>query len=103
MLRLGFAILIACIVVGARAGTIGLGAISGIGLPAHLFLGGYPAVNGTFFPPTHGTVLAVVSMDQTGTVRIGEYLLNHSFLLPGLVTTIASTATALALSSVLVN
>lgn len=72
-----------------------------IGLPAQLFVGVYPAVNGTFFLPTYGTVLAAVSMDQTGTTRIGKYLLNHSFMLPGLVSTVASTAAALLLASVL--
>jgi anaerobic C4-dicarboxylate transporter DcuA len=74
-----------------------------IGLPAHLFVGVYPAVNGTFFLPTYGTVIAAVSMDQTGTTRIGRYLLNHSFMLPGLVSTAVSTATALALSSLLIQ
>jgi anaerobic C4-dicarboxylate transporter DcuA len=74
-----------------------------IGLPAHLFVGVYPAVNGTFFLPTYGTVLAAVSMDQSGTTRIGKYLLNHSFMLPGLVSTVASTVTALVLSSLLVK
>jgi anaerobic C4-dicarboxylate transporter DcuA len=74
-----------------------------IGLPAYLFVGLYPAVNGTFFLPTYGTVIAAVSMDQTGTTRIGRYLLNHSFMLPGLVSTVASTMTALALSSLLVK
>ncbi len=34
-------------------------------------------------------------MDPTGTTRIGRYLLNHSFMLPGLVSTVASTVTAL--------
>jgi anaerobic C4-dicarboxylate transporter DcuA len=69
-----------------------------IGLPAPLILGAYPAVNGNFFLPTYGTVLAAVSFDQTGTTRIGKYLLNHSFMLPGLVATTASTLTALALA-----
>jgi anaerobic C4-dicarboxylate transporter DcuA len=69
-----------------------------IGLPAPLLVGAYPAVNGNFFLPTYGTVLAAVSFDQTGTTRIGRYLLNHSFMRPGLVATAASTATALGLS-----
>jgi anaerobic C4-dicarboxylate transporter DcuA len=76
---------------------------SAIGLPPALFLGVYPAVNGTFFLPTYGTVLAAVSLDQTGTTRIGRFVLNHSFMLPGLVSTIASTATALALSAVFIQ
>jgi anaerobic C4-dicarboxylate transporter DcuA len=69
-----------------------------IGLPAPLIVGAYPAVNGNFFLPTYGTVLAAVSFDQTGTTRIGRYLLNHSFMRPGLVATATSTAAALALA-----
>jgi anaerobic C4-dicarboxylate transporter DcuA len=69
-----------------------------IGLPAPLILGAYPAVNGNFFLPTYGTVLAAVSFDQTGTTRIGRYLLNHSFMLPGLVATATSTVVALGLA-----
>jgi anaerobic C4-dicarboxylate transporter DcuA len=69
-----------------------------IGLPAPLILGAYPAVNGNFFLPTYGTVLAAVSFDQTGTTRIGRYLLNHSFMRPGLVATATSTVAALGLA-----
>ncbi len=72
-----------------------------LGLPASVLLGVYPAVNGSFFLPTYGTVLAAVSFDQTGSTRIGRYLLNHSFMRPGLVTTIASTLFALIIGSVL--
>jgi anaerobic C4-dicarboxylate transporter-like protein len=70
-----------------------------LGLPAQALLGVYPAVNGSFFLPTYGTVLAAVSFDQTGSTRIGKYLLNHSFMRPGLVTTIAGTVFALAIGS----
>ena len=65
-----------------------------LGLPVPLIVGAYPAVNGNFFLPTYGTVLAAVSFDQTGTTRIGKYLLNHSFMLPGLVTTITAAVAA---------
>lgn len=74
-----------------------------LGLPAHLLLGLYPAVNGNFFLPTYGTVLAAVSFDQTGTTRIGNYVLNHSFMRPGLVATISSTLVAIAISSLLLT
>ncbi len=74
-----------------------------LGLPASLLIGVYPAVNGNFFLPTYGTVLAAVSFDQTGTTRIGKYLLNHSFMIPGLVTTATATAVALLLSSILIH
>jgi len=72
-----------------------------LGLPLHVLIGVYPAVNGNFFLPTYGTVLAAVSFDQTGTTRIGRYLLNHSFMLPGLVTTITATLAGLTLGKLL--
>jgi anaerobic C4-dicarboxylate transporter DcuA len=69
-----------------------------LGLPASTLIGVYPAVNGNFFLPTYGTVLAAVSFDATGTTRIGRWLLNHSFMRPGLVATAAATAAALGLA-----
>jgi anaerobic C4-dicarboxylate transporter DcuA len=69
-----------------------------LGLPPSILIGVYPAVNGNFFLPTYGTVLAAVSFDATGTTRIGRYLLNHSFMRPGLVATAVSTAASLALA-----
>jgi anaerobic C4-dicarboxylate transporter-like protein len=73
-----------------------------IGLPGSALIAVYPAVNGYFFLPTYGTILAAVSFDQTGTTRIGKYLLNHSFMLPGLVVTVSATVFALILSSILI-
>jgi anaerobic C4-dicarboxylate transporter DcuA len=55
-------------------------------------------VNGNFFLPTYGTVLAAVSFDATGTTRIGRWLVNHSFMRPGLVTTAVATGAALVLA-----
>ena len=73
-----------------------------LGLPAHLLIGVYPAVNGNFFLPTYGTVLAAVSFDQTGTTRIGKYLLNPGCVVPGLGTPATATAVALLISSILI-
>ena len=72
-----------------------------LGLPAAVLVGVYPAVNGSFFLPTYGTVLAAVSFDQTGSTRIGKYLLNHSFMRPGLVTTASATVFALIIANIL--
>jgi anaerobic C4-dicarboxylate transporter-like protein len=69
-------------------------------LPASTLAALYPAANGIFFLPTYGTLLAAVSFDQTGTTKIGKYLLNHSFMLPGLVTIISTIAIALLLSNI---
>ena len=69
-----------------------------LGLPSYVLLGSYTAANGTFFLPTYGTLLAAVSFDQTGTTRIGKFLLNHSFMRPGLVATLSATAVTTILS-----
>ncbi len=72
-----------------------------LGLKPMLLVALYPAANSVFFLPTYGTLLAAVSFDQTGTTKIGKYLLNHSFMLPGLVTVLAAIAIALSLAAIL--
>jgi anaerobic C4-dicarboxylate transporter-like protein len=100
-----FGLFVLCILLFSQAATVVILAPVGValGLPASTLIGVYPAVNGNFFLPTYGTVLAAVSFDQTGTTRIGRYLLNHSFMIPGLVTTATATVVALFLSSVLIG
>ena len=71
-----------------------------LGLSARFLIAFYPAANSVFFLPTYGTLLAAVSFDQTGTTKIGKYLLNHSFMLPGLVTVVSAILISLLLSSV---
>jgi anaerobic C4-dicarboxylate transporter DcuA len=61
-----------------------------LGLGAPVLVAVFPAVNGYFFLPTYATLLAAISFDQTGTTRIGKYILNHSFMIPGLVATTSS-------------
>ena len=61
-----------------------------LGLGAPVLIAIFPAVNGYFFLPTYATMLAAISFDQTGTTRIGKYILNHSFMLPGMVATVSS-------------
>ena len=71
-----------------------------LGLPSTLLIAFYPAANAVFFLPTYGTLLAAVSFDQTGTTKIGKYLLNHSFMRPGLVTMVSAIVIALLLGSI---
>jgi anaerobic C4-dicarboxylate transporter-like protein len=72
-----------------------------LGVPTSMLVAFYPASNGLFFVPTYGTLLAAVSFDQTGTTRIGKYLLNHSFMRPGLVTLATAIVISVALSKLL--
>jgi anaerobic C4-dicarboxylate transporter DcuA len=72
-----------------------------LGMPAAYLVGIFPAVNGHFFVPGYPTLLTAIQFDRTGTTRIGKYVLNHSFMLPGIVTTIASVIAGLLLQSIL--
>jgi len=58
-----------------------------LGIAPAALIGMFPAVNGYFFIPNYGTLIAAMQFDRSGTTRIGKYLLNHSFMLPGLITT----------------
>lgn len=63
-----------------------------MGISPMILLALYPAVNGYFFIPNYPTVVAAINFDRTGTTRIGKYILNHSFMIPGLVSTIVAIA-----------
>ncbi|MCU0317786.1 MAG: anaerobic C4-dicarboxylate transporter [Amoebophilaceae bacterium] len=70
-----------------------------LGLPAPALLAALPAVNGLFFIPNYPTLLAAISLDSTGTTRVGKFVLNHSFMIPGLV----ATTTAVVIAGALVK
>ncbi len=61
-------------------------------MPAALMLGVSPlaavasfaAVSALFVLPTYPTLLAAVEMDDTGSTRIGKFVFNHSFIIPGI-------------------
>jgi anaerobic C4-dicarboxylate transporter DcuA len=72
-----------------------------LGLSPAYLVGIFPATNGHFFIPGYPTLLTAIQFDRTGTTRIGKYVLNHSFMLPGLVTTAASVIAGLILKSIL--
>ena len=72
-----------------------------LGLRTPVLIALFPAVNGYFFLPTYATLLAAISFDQTGTTRIGKYVLNHSFMIPGMVATITSVVLALLIEKII--
>jgi len=71
-----------------------------LGLPPAFLIGIFPAVNGHFFIPGYPTLLTAIQFDRTGTTRIGKYVLNHSFMLPGIVTVVTSVIAGLVLQSI---
>jgi anaerobic C4-dicarboxylate transporter DcuA len=69
-----------------------------LGIPGAALIGMFPAVNGYFFFPTYGSLIAAINFDRSGTTRIGRFILNHSFMLPGLVSTVVAVAVGLAIA-----
>ena len=105
---LGFIVLILCLLVGVRHGGLGLAAVIAfitsklvnsqgaaiaivvpmalnVGLDPVLVLSFISACYGYFFLPTYPSDLACIGFDRSGTTRIGKFILNHSFMIPGLI------------------
>ena len=62
-----------------------------LGIAGPVLLGVLPSVYGYFFIPNYPSDIATVNFDRSGTTKIGKYLLNHSFMMPGLICVIVST------------
>ncbi|WP_369310074.1 anaerobic C4-dicarboxylate transporter [Providencia rettgeri] len=61
-------------------------------MPTWAILASFVAVTGVFVLPTYPTSLAAIEFDSTGSTRVGKYILNHPFMLPGLGGIIAGVA-----------
>ncbi|QXE91211.1 anaerobic C4-dicarboxylate transporter [Geomonas subterranea] len=87
-----FALFVLSILLYSQAATVRALMPLGIslGIPAPFLIAMFPAVNGYFFIPNYPTVVAAINFDRTGTTGIGRYVLNHSFMIPGLVATFSS-------------
>ena len=62
-----------------------------LGIAGPVLLGILPSVYGYFFIPNYPSDIATVNFDRSGTTVIGKYLLNHSFMIPGLISVSVST------------
>ena len=69
-----------------------------LGIDGPVLLGVLPSVYGYFFIPNYPSDIATVNFDRSGTTVIGKYLLNHSFMMPGLVCVTVSTLVAMAIT-----
>ncbi len=72
-----------------------------LGIAGPVLLGVLPSVYGYFFIPNYPSDIATVNFDRSGTTVIGKYLLNHSFMMPGLIAVIVSTIIGYLITSVL--
>jgi len=69
-----------------------------LGIDGVVLLGVLPSVYGYFFIPNYPSDIATVNFDRSGTTVIGKYLLNHSFMMPGLICVTVSTLVAYGLA-----
>ncbi|MBQ8096942.1 MAG: anaerobic C4-dicarboxylate transporter [Prevotella sp.] len=70
-----------------------------LGIDGWVLLGVLPSVYGYFFIPNYPSDIATVNFDRSGTTVIGKYLLNHSFMMPGLICVVTSTLVAYGLAA----
>jgi anaerobic C4-dicarboxylate transporter len=72
-----------------------------LGIPAVTLIGVWPAVNGYFFIPNYATLIAGVGFDSTGTTKIGRFVFNHSYMIPGLIATSVGVVFALMFAKII--
>ena len=94
------ALFLLSILLYSQAATVAalMGAGLQLGISPPLLIAMFPAVNGYYFLPTYATMVAAIQFDSTGTTGVGRCVLNHSFMRPGLVTTIVSVSTGFLLT-----
>ncbi|MDX6040297.1 anaerobic C4-dicarboxylate transporter [Scandinavium lactucae] len=56
-----------------------------LGVEPKMLIAFFPAAYGYFVLPTYPSDLACIGFDRSGTTRIGKFIINHSFILPGLI------------------
>lgn len=61
-----------------------------IGVTPNTIVSSFAAVSALFVLPTYPTLLAAVAMDDTGSTRIGRFIFNHPFFMPGVIAIILS-------------
>ena len=98
-----FALFVLSVLVNSQGATVATLFPLGIalGIPAPVLIGVFVAVNGYFFVPNYGPIIASIDFDTTGTTKIGKYIFNHSFMLPGLLSMVFCLVFSLVLSNVL--
>ena len=99
----GVALFIMSILLYSQAATVRAVMPLGIalGISPWYLIALFPAVNGYFFFPNYPTVIAAINFDRTGTTGIGKWVLNHSFMMPGLIATFVAIVAGFILINVL--
>lgn len=62
----------------------------GIGVDSGIIVAFAAACYGYYILPTYPSDLATIQFDRSGTTKIGKFVINHSFILPGLIGVVVS-------------
>ena len=97
-----FALFLLSVLVNSQGATVATLFPVGValGIPAPILIGVFVAVNGYFFVPNYGPIIASIDFDTTGTTKIGKYIFNHSFMIPGLLSMAFSLAFGLLFANI---
>jgi anaerobic C4-dicarboxylate transporter DcuB len=71
-----------------------------LGVEPAMIIAFFGASYGYFILPTYPSDLACIGFDRSGTTRIGKYVINHSFIIPGLISVFTSCVVGYALVTV---
>lgn len=72
-----------------------------IGLSKVSLLACYPAVSNYYLFPTYPTTVAAIEMDDTGSTRVGKFVLDHPFVIPGTVSIAVTVGVGFLLASLI--
>ncbi len=72
-----------------------------LGLPMQYLIAAWQAVAAVLFLPANGTQLAAISIDETGSTKIGKFVVNHSFQPSLLIGIVVSVAVGIVIATVL--
>ncbi len=97
------ALFVLSIMVNSQAATVTALIPLGIalGIPGYMLIAMFPAVNGYFFVPNYPPIIAAIGFDITGSTKIGRFVFNHSFMLPGVIATVLGVSFGFVFSSIL--
>ena len=98
-----FALFLLSVLVNSQGATVAALFPVGIalGIEPAVLIGVFVAVNGYFFVPNYGPIIASIDFDTTGTTKIGKYIFNHSFMIPGLLSMLFCIIIGLVLANIL--
>ena len=98
-----FALFLLSVLVNSQGATVATLFPVGIalGIEPAVLIGVFVAVNGYFFVPNYGPIIASIDFDTTGTTKIGKYIFNHSFMIPGLLSMLFCIIIGLVLANIL--